>query len=137
MEIQKTVKQRQTYVELDDKAGLLGKQGPFSKDRGLRSTRSPPIPKAHIFKIQDRQVYHYNLSYLACLVGVVLSFQIHVTFQSAFRHSVTNGCPPIHAVIQHYICQVLQANTNYIQLLCLWLITFCYSVQVLCNCGFF
>ena len=84
----------------------------------------PPIPKAHIFKIQDRQVYHYNLSYLACLVGVVLSFQIHVTFQSAFRHSVTNGCPPIHAVIQHYICQVLQANTNYIQLLCFRLITF-------------
>lgn len=55
---------------------------------------------------------------------MVLSFQIHVTFQSAFRHSVTNGCPPIHAVIQHYICQVLQANTNYIQLLCFRLITF-------------
>ena len=48
------------------------------------------------------------------------------------QHSVTNGCPPIHAVIRHYICQVLEANTNYLQLLCLRLITFCYSVQVRC-----
>lgn len=113
LEIQKTVTHRQTYVELDDKAGLLGKQGPFSKDRGLRSeAQGPPHSKGDP---RPTSLPLPPLSYLACLVGVVLSFQIHVTFQSAFRHSVTNGCSPIHAVIQHYArcCKPIQITSNY------------------------